>query len=463
MDLNRETSRAKVDVVDLPPMPEWIRPEKFFHSHLHTVFSLRDGMIPVAGLVEQAKERGQRVVAATDHGLLGAAYELYWRANKAGLLPMIGLEAYTSPYRDDLLRDRERLRNVKIFKDKKERERLRRALSRVYHLVLLAHNQTGYYNLLKIHNEAQANGFYRNARTTNERVMANAEGLVISTACFAGEVPQLVLRDSWAEARHLVGRFKEAFPGRFFIELMLIEWDKQVELNRRLIRLAKETRTPLIFSCDAHYLRKEDAELHPILLNIDSIRAGKSLDALAAEDNVWEFEARDLFVKDVTEIWASFYRTHRNEEFTEDIFRGCLENLEYIASLARPMRLEHTPRLPMRADAEEELWRRCRDGLEVRLADSRISVERRGDYEERLAFEMKIILMLQSADYMLLFSDVAQFCDEHGIARGPGRGSVGGSLVAWLAGITQVDSIRHGLLFERFLDLERLPKMRLGL
>jgi DNA polymerase-3 subunit alpha len=187
------------------------------------------------------------------------------------------------------------------------------------------------------------------------------------------------------------------------------------------------------------------------------------MEEMVAEDSVWEFEAHDLFVKNTSEIWESFCRVHRDENFTDEIFRGCLENLEYLASLVRPMRLEHTPRLPTRVDAEEELWRRCRQGLEVRLTDGRVPADRRADYEDRAAFEMKVILALQSADYMLLFSDVARFCDERGLPRGPGRGSVGGSLVAWLADITQVDPIRHGLLFERFLDVERLPKMRLGL
>jgi len=449
-----------------PSLPEWANPENFFHIHLHSVFSLRDGMIPIAGLVENAKQRKQRVVAVTDHGLLSAAYELYQRANKEKILPMIGIELYTSPHRDDMLREQYRL--PKVFKDADMRQSVRRSLARVHHLLALAYNGEGYRNLFRINNEAQVDGFYKSARTTNERVIEHAEGLVIGSACYAGEIPQLLWNDNWREARYLVDRFKEAFPDRFFIELMLIEWKNQIELNSRLIRLARQTNTPMIFSCDAHYLHKEDAELHPILLNIDRIRGDKdgktkTMSDLAAEDKVWEFEAKDLYVKDLVDCWDCFWRVHRNAEFTDAVFRECLDNLTHIAAMVEPIRLEHTPRLPQIPDAIGELGRRCRSGLEARLRDGRIPPDRRQDYEDRLAFEMKVVLDIQATEYMLLFSDIAGFCEEQSIPRGPGRGSVGGSLVAWLIDITQVDPIRHGLLFERFLDLERLPKMRLGL
>jgi DNA polymerase-3 subunit alpha len=456
--------------------PIYLQPQNFAHLHVHSVFSIQDGMIPIKKLVEFGKKFDQKVVAVTDHGSLCGFWQLYTECRKQKMLPMFGCEFYINNNRS-LIENREfHLDRI----EKENRQALQKVIRKYHHLIAWALNKKGYQNILAIQNDAWMNGFYYKPTTDLDSVFAHAEGLAVSTACFAGEIPQLLFRGNYGAAKYLTARFKEAFGDRFFIELMLNNFPLQKSINESLIRLAAEMRVPTIFTGDAHYYVPGDAALHKVVLNMGK-RGGDNSNA------TWEFDTNDLYLKSLNEFYDEWNAAHRSEIFTESVFRSCLENIHAITSWVEPIFLESTPRIPSYPDEWNELLKRSTAGFQDKLRRGMIPVERIKEYQERLVFELKVIRTMQAISYMLLFSDVVRFCDdpknpdlwkeglippeidamlpeEGKILRGTGRGSVGGSLVAWLLNITQgVDPLRFDLLFERFLDVNRVPKMELGL
>jgi len=461
-----------------PRYPSWLRPDRFAHLHLHTVHSVQDGMIPVKKLVEIAAQNRQRIAAITDHGSMSGIWQLYDETKKKNILPAFGCELYVNPHRT-LVSDRDTREMHLKNAGRNLRKNVQRILRRFYHLVALAINDTGYKNLLHIHNDAWMNGFYYKPTTDMRTILEHSEGLILSSACYAGEIPQLVYSGQYAAAKRLVEQFKEALEDRFFLELMINNFPLQRQLNHLLIRLARDTQTPTIITCDCHYVTPEDADLHSLVLNLGSRKDGSNAS--------WEFDSTDLFIKSVMDLWSEWWTVHRDEVFTETVFRTSLENVDWITRRIEPIYLESTPRIPAYENEWEELKRRTVTGFQEKINQGMIPKERYGEYKDRMIFELKIIRKMKAISYMLLFSDVVKFCDdprdpnlwsdgqipesvekllpEEGvILRGTGRGSVGGSLVAWLLDITQgVDPIRFDLLFERFLDVNRIPKMKLGL
>ena len=455
---------------------KWLSPETFTHLHLHTIFSIKDGMISIPKLVQKAKEDGQKAVAISDHGSLSGCWQLYSECKKNDITPIFGCEVYTNPHRNMIKNRDSFIENVSAENKKIFRKMLRKS----FHLLLLSYNQDGFKNLLKIQNDANMNGFYYHSNTDNEFIFENSKGIIASTACFAGEIPQLLYNKNYNLAKHTAYEFKEVFGENFYIELMINNFPKQKELNEMLIKLAQDCNIKTIITCDSHYMNKEDYELQTLILNQET-KSGNTENAL------WEFDATDLYVKTPHEMWNDFQKQHKSDVFTDKVYIESFENIENIISKIENIILESTPRLPEYKNEKKELLNRAIEGLNKKISKGIIPKDKLKIYQERLAFEFDVITKMHAASYMLLFNDVIKFCDnpmnpelwnnkqipenikklipkEGKILRGTGRGSVGGSLIAYLLEITQgVDPIKFDLLFERFLDINRIPKMKLDL
>ena len=445
--------------------PSWVNPEQFFHWHIHSVFSMRDGLLAVDDLVNASAKRGQSCVALTDHGSLSGVWQLYEKTTKAGMKPIIGCELYVSPEREDLLTWRDHLATEFALDDPEApREAIRAALARCYHLVVLAINETGYRNLIAIHNEAWKNGFYRFPRTTKEILGRHSEGLVASTACYSGEIPQLVARLNMGAARRCFSEYQEIF-GRdnFFMELMLVDFKPQLEIMPEMVKLALEMKAPFTVTCDAHYLKQDQHQLHFWVLNVGAVKDGLSgAELKEAKKSLWEMDAKDLYMKTVEEFYYS-WKQYVGKHLPDKYFQQALEGIASVQKRVERYYLEHEPKLPHIKDAETKIDQLSAEGFQTKLKQGLIPAAQVNHYLDRLAFELDVIKRMRAVDYMLIFSEVAQYCRDENISMGPGRGSAAGSLVSWLLGITGLDPIAHGLLFERFLNIDRLPSMRLDI
>jgi len=445
--------------------PKWLDPSRFFHWHVHSVFSMRDGLMSVEELTGAAKKNGQDVVALTDHGSLAGVWQFYEKATKYGLKPIVGCEFYVSPTRNEIFEWRDIISGMYEMDDNvAPRDTIRRAISRSYHLVVLAINEIGYRNLLQIHNEAWRNGFYRWPRTTKAALAKYSEGLVASTACYSGEVPQLLATGNEGAARRALREYQEIFGvENFFVEIMLVDFKPMIKMTPKMVEIALSMKAPLVISCDAHYLRQEQAHLHYLLLNVNQQKTFTSESDIADErKRTWEMDAKDLYLKNLDDCW-NFWQQHFLGLIPTKILQQSLDNINAVRQKAERFYLEHEPRLPSVPNGNNEIDRMCAEGFKERLDLGIIPPDQVGKYLDRMTFELGVIKQMRATDYMLIFADVAKYCREQDIVMGPGRGSAAGCLVSWLLGITGLDPIAHGLLFERFLNVDRLPLMRLDL
>ncbi len=448
----------------------------FTHLHTHSVFSVRDGLSSVADIVAKAKEHGFSSVAITDHGAVTGSFQFINEAHKAGLKPIVGAELYVESSPRHLIQNRDDL-----TVDKKIKKSLLRMFRSNTHLVALALNYNGYKNLLKITNDAITNGYYYRPLAQKQVIFENSGDLHASSACYGGEISRLITAGNTAQAEYVISEYKEAFEDRFAIELMIINFPNQKTLNEKLIRLAQKTNTKTIITCDSHYTNQSEYDLHRILLNIDNVRRGVKMDDIKGG---WEFGANDLYYKSMSQIISDWKTGHKSDIFTADVLKQSLVNSANIADMAEEYSLQHVPRTPQYDNGYEDLKRRCVINMTNMIKDGIIDKNRVNEYRNRLVYELKTIKQLNAVTYMLLFADVTNFCDnpfdpnlwENGIIpesiskvlpssgtipRGTGRGSAGGSLVAYLLGITQgVDPLKLDLLFERFLDINRIPRMK---
>ena len=350
-----------------------------------------------------------------------------------------------------------------------------------YHLVALAQNYQGYKNLLKITNNSIEEGYFYRPLTTKKVLFENSQGICASSACFGGEIARMLYAGNTAQAEYALSEYKEAFRGRFAIELMIINFPRQKQINEELIRLAHKTNTPTIITCDSHYTNQSEYDLHRILLNIDNVRQGIKLEDIS---NGWEFDATDLFYKSLKQIMEDWEKQHKSDIFTKEVLLNSIRNTSNIIDSVEEYTLQHVPRLPTYDNGYEVLKKRCVTGLYNMIQNGIIEKTRGFEYQKRLIYELKTIKQLNAVSYVLLFADVTNFCDNPfdktiwsgheipeeirdlipssgTIPRGTGRGSAGGSLVAYLLGITKgVDPLKFDLLFERFLDINRVPKMK---
>ncbi|SLM49646.1 DNA polymerase III alpha subunit [Nitrospira japonica] len=397
----------------------------FVHLHLHTQFSLLDGANQIGPLVQQIKSFGQPAVAMTDHGNMFGAIEFYRKAKEAGVKPIIGCEAYMAP-------------GSRLNKDGSQL-----AHNDYYHLILLARNLTGYQNLIKLVSKAYLEGFYYKPRMDKEILKQHHEGIIALSGCLSGEIPYLIGQKNMAEAMAVAGEFQEIF-GRdhFYLEVQANGLDHQRIANAGLIEIHKKLNIPLAGTNDCHYLKKEDSRPHDLML---CLQTGKTI----SDPNRMKFDTDELYVKSTEEIAPAF------AEFPGAVANTCriADHCELELALNKTYLPQYTA--PDGYTRESYVEHLATEGLNIRLND-RPSPIARALYEQRLREELTVICSMGFAGYFLIVWDIIRFARSRGIPVGPGRGSAAGSLVAYALRITDLDPLVYSLLFERFLNPERV-------
>ncbi|MDL1971190.1 MAG: DNA polymerase III subunit alpha [Candidatus Desulfofervidaceae bacterium] len=393
---------------------------QFVHLHVHTQYSLLDGAIRLPDLMAKVKEFGMPAVAMTDHGNLFGVIEFYEMALANELKPIIGCEVYLSA----------------DHKKKAGKEKLA-------HLVLLAENETGYHNLLKLVSISHLEGFYYKPRLDKALLAQYHEGLIALTACLHGEIPTWLTQGNYEAAKQALESYIDIFgKENLFLELQANGIPEQAVVNEGLVKLARECGLPLVATNDCHYLRKEDAAAHEILL---CIQTGKNIN----DKNRMRFSTPDFYFKSPQEMIQTFAEIPEAIKNTLVIAERCNLKLE--------LNNYHFPLFPVPEGETLEtfLCNQAKKGLARKLKASGLNKEAQRPYWERLEYELKIINQMGFAGYFLIVADFINHAKKKGIPVGPGRGSAAGSLVAYALDITEIDPLMYGLLFERFLNPER--------
>ena len=394
---------------------------QFVPLHLHSEFSLLDGAIKLKDLCKFAKENNMPAVAITDHGVMYGALDLYLEAKEAGIKPIIGCEFYV--HNGDITE-----------KDPNNNPR--------YHLILLAKNNEGYMNLVKLASDAACKGFYMKPRINFELLKERHEGIICCSACLGGEVLQNLLKGDYEEAKAVAKRYKDLFGDDYYIELQDHGLEEQKRTNPDLIKLAKELDIKMIITNDSHYLRKEDADWHDTLLCMQT-------QSMKDEENRFHFPNNEFYVKTVSEMRDAF------KWMDSETFDQCIKNTVDIAEQCHVTIKWEAPlpdfQVPPNHTTDSYLEELVMQGLKRKYKEEEITPE----LKERVKYELGIIEKMGFSAYFLITWDFIHFAKTHDIPVGPGRGSAAGSVVAYALDITDLDPIRHHLLFERFLNPER--------
>ena len=391
----------------------------FVHLHVHTEYSLLDGACRIRDLPKIAKELGQTACAVTDHGVMYGAVDFYRACKAEGIQPIIGCEVYVTA-------EGRRLTDKVYEFDSESR-----------HLVLLCENEEGYRNLSYMVSMAWTEGFYIKPRIDLELLREHSGGLVALSACLAGEIPRRLRNGEYENAKRYALEMAEIFgPDRFYLELQDHGIRDQAVVNRGILRIHQETGLPMVCTNDAHYLRKEDAEAHDVLL---CIQTGKTLD----DENRMRYEPRNFYLRSEAEM---------AELFSD--YEGALENTEKIAGMCHmdfTFGKYHLPefQLPPGYDSFSYLKELCDEGYRARYGEDEA-------HWEQLRYEQDMIEKMGFTDYFLIVSDFVRYARSVGIPVGPGRGSAAGSMVSYCLYITDIDPVKYGLYFERFLNPERV-------
>ncbi len=391
----------------------------FVHLHCHSEYSLLDGANRIDDLIKRAQEFEQPALAITDHGNIHAAWEFQEKARKAGVKPIIGMEAYVAPG------------------DRRQKSRAAAGEKNYFHLVLLARDLQGYRNLVKLTSLGYTEGFYGKPRVDRELLARHNEGLIVSSACMAGEVARHLLEDRYDEAKAAAAWYAEVFKDRYYLEVQAHEAGEQRKLNDLVFSLGRDLGLPVVATNDAHFLRAEDHDSHDVLLCI-----GLKKDRLDADRMRYD---RGLYFKSAPEVAAQF--------------KGHPEVLENTLKVADDVnvvfdRKYHVPSFPLPTGVKSEndlLVKLSTDGAKQRYGEPLPA-----NVKERLDFELGVITKTGYAGYFLITADFIKAARDRGIPVGPGRGSAAGSLVAYATGITNVCPLKFDLLFERFLNPERV-------
>lgn len=391
----------------------------FAHLHLHTEYSLLDGACRIERLLDKAVELGQTAVAVTDHGCMYGVIDFYKAAKKRGIKPIIGCEVYVA----------KRTRFDRVHELDSENR----------HLVLLCENETGYRNLIAMVSKSWTEGFYNRPRVDFELLEQHHEGLIALSACLAGEIPRALARNDYAGAKEAALRYRDIFgKGNFYLELQDHGLDEQHYVNPQLIRLSRETGIPAVVTNDCHYIEREDSEMHHILI---CIQTGRTVE----DENTLEFGSDQFYFKSEEEMRALFPELPEAADNTAKIAERC--HVEFEFGKTKLPRFE----TPDGTDNQTFFENLCFDGLKRRYGDRPAP-----DLSERLRYEISVISNMGYVNYYLIVWDFVRYAKSVGIPVGPGRGSGAGSLCAYCVGITNVDPIRYGLIFERFLNAERV-------
>ena len=391
----------------------------FAHLHVHTEYSLLDGACRMERLLDAAKEMGQTAVAITDHGCMYGVVEFYKAAKKRGIQPILGCEVYVA----------RRTRFDKVHELDGENR----------HLVLLCENETGYHNLLALVSKAWVEGFYSKPRVDLDLLREHHEGLIALSACLAGEIPRALTRGDYEGAREAALRYEGIFGrGNFYLELQDHGMAEQKRINPQLIRLSRETGIPLVATNDCHYIAPEDSRMHRVLL---CIQTGRTIE----DENAMEFGSEEFYFKSEEEMRALFPDVPEAADNTVKIAQRCQVELEF-GKTKLPAFFT-----PDGSDNLEFFRRLCQEGLIRRYGEDPPQ-----EYRDRLEYEIRVISQMGYVNYYLIVWDFIRYARSVGIPVGPGRGSGAGSLAAYCVGITNVDPMRYDLLFERFLNPERV-------
>lgn len=392
----------------------------FVHLHTHTEYSFLDGFCRIPALVAKAKELGQTAVAITDHGEMCGVIDFYKEAKKQGIKPLIGCEVYVAA------------------KDAEEKSHIDG--NTTHHLVLIAKNMEGYRNLIKICSYGFTDGFYYKPRVDLDILKKYSEGLICLSACLAGEIPQAILADEDAHACDLIQKYCDLYgKENFFLEIQNHGITEQKKVNAFLIAHAKDNGIGLVATNDVHYIEKSDAKYQDLLMCIQMNRKVSETDRMA-------FETDEFYLKSEDEMRALFGQIPEALENTQKIADMC--DLDFEFGVLKLPKYD----VPNDGDAFDYLKKLCEEGLSRRYQDANVIKEA----NERLTFELDVIRSMGYVDYFLIVWDFIKYAKDNGIPVGPGRGSAAGSIVSYCLGITNIDPIRFGLIFERFLNPERV-------
>ena len=391
----------------------------FAHLHVHTEYSLLDGSNKIKECVSRVKELGMDSVAITDHGVMYGVIDFYRAAREAGVKPVLGCEVYVAP-------------NSRFDKETTGGD------ERYHHLVLLAENNTGYANLMKIVSKGFTEGYYYRPRVDMEVLRQYHEGIIALSACLAGEVPRYIEKGLIDEAEKCAKKYEECFgKGNYFLELQDHGIPMQQTVNAALLRMSKELDIPLVATNDVHYTRAEDAQAHDILL---CIQTGK----VVTDENRMRYDGGQYYIKSEQEMKELFPYALEALENTQKIADRCNVEIEFGVT-----KLPHFE-VPKGYDSWSYLNKLCIEGMNERYPEDD------GTLKERLDYELGTIRKMGYVDYFLIVWDFIKYARENGIPVGPGRGSAAGAIVSYCLGITNIDPIKYNLLFERFLNPERV-------
>ncbi len=409
-------------------MTNLITSADFVHLHVHTQYSLLDGAIRLDDLMKKCKEYGMDSVAITDHGAMFGALEFYVKAQKAGIKPIIGCEFYIAP-------------------ESRFKRAAKSAGKAAFHLVLLAMDRTGYSNLMKLATIAQLEGFYYKPRIDKEVLETHSDGLIALTACLHGEIPHLIAKNDMKGAKKEAEYFQSLFKDRFYLEMQENGIPEQTVVNNGLKELSRELGIPLVATNDCHYLNQNEAHAHELLL---CIQTGKTIN----DPGRFRFSTDQLYFKSPDEMRESFAHSPEAIRATVEIAERCNLELKFGKN--------YFPLFPtVENETLESMFdTAARTGLEERLGEMRergeLDPDKEKIYRSRLEMELEIIKVKGFAGYFLIVADFINHAKNQGIPVGPGRGSGAGSLAAYCTRITDIDPIPYGLIFERFLNVERL-------
>ena len=414
--------------------------KNFVHLHLHTGYSLLDGEGKIKQVVARAKELGMSSIAITDHGVMYGCVDFYKAAKDAGIKPILGCEVYVV---------------AKSMKTKSNEDG-----NGTHHLVLLVKNETGYNNLMKIVSTASIDGFYYKPRVDHEFLKQHSEGIIALSACLGGEVQSLILNEQIEKAKEAALFYKDTFKDGFYLELQYHGVDEERKVNGVLVQMSKELDIPLVATNDVHYIKQEDAKAHDVLL---CIQTGKTVD----DEKRMRYPSDQFYLKSQEEMYDMFSYVPEALENTEKIAEMC--NFDYQFHVSK------LPKFPLpenEHDPYEYLKKLCFAGLVERYdvfkdftgnnfdIDKVIKLGNENEeakvYVDRLTYELGVIKQMGYVDYFLIVWDFIKFANDHDIPTGPGRGSGAGSIVAYTLGITKINPIKYNLIFERFLNPERV-------
>ncbi len=391
--------------------------KKFVHLHVHTEFSLLDGSSRIGDLLDRTKELGMDTIAITDHGAMFGVVDFYKKAVERGIKPILGCEIYVA---------------INKYTEREPKDKNQ------YHLVLLAENNSGYRNLMKIVSEGYINGFYYKPRVDHDVLRQYSEGIIALSGCLAGEIQRYLLDGNYDKAKETALKYNEIFgQNNFFLELQDHGMEEQKHVNEMLIKLSRETGIPLVATNDVHYLRKEDALVHDVLL---CIQTGKTIH----DEDRMKFPTNEFYLKSYDEMLELFGHVKEALDNTVWIGERCNVTLDFDTL--------HLPKyeVPAGYTNVEYLKKLCIEGLKNRYENITPEIV------ERFNFEFNTIVNMGYVDYFLIVWDFIKFAKDNGIMVGPGRGSAAGSIVSYALGIIDIDPLKYDLLFERFLNPERV-------